>query len=89
MKYSPLTVVKFKKHAMPFQRAWVLLGTSLLGFVAARDGGKPGFGTTIHSLAKNNLGEGKLVRNICLAKSRVCKRNIVVHELFSGLLSAS
>jgi hypothetical protein len=35
----------------PFRRAFVPEGYSLIGFVATLDGGRPGFGTLIHSLA--------------------------------------
>jgi hypothetical protein len=37
-----------------FDWAWVPEGYELIGFVTSQDGGKPGFGTLINSLASEN-----------------------------------
>ena len=59
----------------PFKRAFVPENNTLVGFVISQDGGRPGFGSLIHSLASS--GEAPLYRNVALGRSRVAKRTVV------------
>ena len=79
-------IVNLRKidQILPFRRCWILAGYKLTGFVVSLDGGKLGFGTTIHSLGAKDGTE--LLRSLCLCKSRISKRNIVCHECLSGKL---
>ena len=70
----------------PFKRAFVPENHTLVGFVVSQDGGRPGFGSLIHSLA--SFGEGPLYRNVALGRSRVAKRTVVSHEVMAGRLAA-
>ena len=79
-------IVNLRKidQILPFRRCWILVGYKLTGFVVSLDGGKLGFGTTIHSLGAKDGTE--LLRSLCLCKSRISKRNIVCYECLSGKL---
>ena len=47
------------EEIIPFKRCWTPSGYNLIGFVVSLDGGRPGLGCTVHSLAEKNSEEGK------------------------------
>ena len=47
------------EEIIPFKRCWTPSGYNLIGFVVSLDGGWPGLGCTVHSLAEKNSEEGK------------------------------
>ena len=73
---------------IPFRRAWVPANHKLGGFVTSMDGGKLGFGCSIHSLAIPPDPQESLDRALCSCKSKLSKRNIPAHEALSGKLGA-
>ena len=73
----------------PFPRAWIPVDHNLKGFIISRDGGAPGFGILGHCLSQHKEDEEgtRLMRRVCLAKSKVCKRNVFCHEMLSTVLA--
>ena len=69
----------------PLPREIVPSGNTLIGFVASRDGGVPGFGTLIHAL--HSKDSRNLETSLVAAKSRIARRSVFVHELLSISLS--
>ena len=73
---------------IPFRRAWVPANHKLAGFITSLDGGKLGFGCSIHSLAIPPDSQENLDRALCSCKSKISKRNIPAHEALAGKLGA-
>ena len=78
--------LKHIKEILPFRRSWVPQDHHLLGFLVYTDGGKIGLGTAIYALSSK--GDEKIEKALCIANGRLCKRNIVAHEVLAGLLGA-
>jgi hypothetical protein len=78
VKYARKYIINLKKTdtIVPFPRCWVPPNHELVGFITSLDGGKIGYGTSVHSLAGK---EGQnLLRNLCITRSKISKRNIVL-----------
>ena len=84
--------IKLKKitEIRPFRRCWIPHHHKLHGFATTMDGGAPGAGTVVHSLAvpKAHNENPDVDRNVCGAKSAISKRNVVAHEALSAPMSA-
>ena len=66
-----IVILRKIDQIMPFRTCWIPEGYKLTGFVVSLEGGKLGFGTTIHSLGAKDGTE--LLRSLCLCKSRISK----------------
>ena len=53
-----------------------------MGFLVYTDEGKIGLGTAIYALSSK--GDEKIEKALCIANGRLCKRNIVAHEVLAG-----
>ena len=69
------------KQIRPFARCWVKKNHKLLGFLVYLDGGRPGLGTCLYAISTKD-GEN-IEKALCLANGRLCKRNVVAHEIIS------
>ena len=79
-------------EVIPFDRCWVPEGYKLIGFVTSLDGGRFGYGITIHVLAeKEDDGRGdktELRRRLVMTNSKICKRTAPSHESLAGKLGS-
>ena len=58
----------------------------LLGLTCHVDGGVVGFGASVYITVKKTLGDPNLIHRILMAKSRVSRRNVVLHECLAKCL---
>ena len=72
------------KQIRPFARCWVKRNHKLLGFLVYLDGGRPGLGSCLYAISTED-GE-HIEKALCLANGRLCKRNVVAHEILSKVL---
>ena len=70
----------------PRQRALVRGTETLVGLTCHVDGGVAGFGAAVYITVRLSLDDPRLVHRILLSKSRVSRRNVVLHECLSKLL---
>ena len=105
VKYAKQFILNLKRidEITPFKRAWIPEHYHLVGFLTSLDGGKAGYGNTIHALAgkckekdekhdddksETKKKDRKLLRSLAITRSKISKRNIVSHECLSGKLGA-
>ena len=70
----------------PRQRALVRGTETLVGLTCHVDGGVAGFGAAVYITVRLSLDNPTLVHRILLSKSRVSRRNVVLHECLAKLL---
>jgi hypothetical protein len=70
VKYARKYIINLKKidTIVPFPRCWVPNGHELIGFITSLDGGKIGYGTSVHSLAGKEDQENQ-ENQVCLRKT--------------------
>ena len=73
VRYARKYIINLKKTdtIVPFPRCWVPPNHELIGIITSMDGGKIGYGTSVHSLAGKENQD--LLRNLCITRSKISK----------------